>query len=91
MADRATRVSLAGAGASGVCRQARSLITINALSTSRAAVQRELETSLQQSAEFIFKAQLVKEKAAVLRPPCTPVADAASLGRVAGRSGAPVV
>ena len=35
VADRATRLSIAGAGASGVCGQARGLITINALSNTR--------------------------------------------------------
>jgi hypothetical protein len=39
LADRATRLSIAGAGASGVCAPARGVITINALSNSRAAVQ----------------------------------------------------
>jgi hypothetical protein len=38
VADRETRVSFAVAGASGVCRQARGLITINVLSNPRAAV-----------------------------------------------------
>lgn len=40
-AGRATQLSLAGEGASGVCRQALGLIIINVLSNSRAAVQRE--------------------------------------------------
>jgi hypothetical protein len=39
VADRATRISLAGAGASGVCAHARGVIRLNGLSNSRAAVQ----------------------------------------------------
>jgi hypothetical protein len=42
VADRPTRLSIAGASASGVCRQTGGLININALSNSRAAVQASL-------------------------------------------------
>ncbi|MGQ0734200.1 MAG: ankyrin repeat domain-containing protein, partial [Acidobacteriota bacterium] len=51
VADRTTRVSLAGAGASGVCPQARGLITINALSNSRAAVQAVVAALVQAGAD----------------------------------------
>ena len=39
--DRATRLSIAGAGASGICCQARGLITLNALSKTRGPVHPE--------------------------------------------------
>jgi hypothetical protein len=45
--DRATRLSIAGAGASDVCAHARGMITISALSNSRAAVQSASFSALQ--------------------------------------------